>query len=114
MVRSVRRKITFVPQAPPPIQKNTKFTVNTLCPEERDLRVRLSSQVVHWPVPIDYKAKSLPRCQLHGFLSNGKKRSRKFVFKCDHCNVFLCIQCFKIFHTVKDLTKEKTLDMILE
>ena len=98
------RSITFCPEVTP--SKNIKFTDATLCPHTGDLRRRLSHQLPHWPLPI-VDMKTIPRCQLHGYLSDQKVRPRKQMMKCETCKVYLCIHCFASFHKIRDLPHQK-------
>ena len=86
--------------------KSVKFTDATLCHLTGSLKTRLDFHKPHWPLPACTTVggkKTYPRCQLHSYLTGGATRTRKQVLKCEHCNVFLCADCFRPFHTVLHL-----------
>ena len=72
------------------------------------LRVRLCHHSDHWPLPVR-EMKTIPCCQLHGFLTDGVDQPRKKIMRCEACNVFLCVDCFGTFHKVEDLVAKKKL-----
>ena len=66
-----------------------------------DQRLILSDEFTHLPTPAVSKHSE---CQLHKWAD---KRTRKQIAYCSDCNVCLCIQCYKAFHTVLDLRRVK-------
>ena len=66
-----------------------------------DQRLFLSDEFTHLPTPAVSKHSE---CQLHKWAD---KRTRKQIAYCSDCNVCLCIQCYKAFHTVLDLRRVK-------
>ena len=64
-----------------------------------DNRLILSDDCTHLPAPASSK---YSECQLHKW---AEKRTRKQIAYCADCNVCLCIQCYKAFHTVLDLRR---------
>ena len=66
-----------------------------------DKRLILSNEYTHLPAPALSKHSE---CQLHKW---SDKRTRKQVAYCADCQVSLCIQCYKVFHTVVDLRRVK-------
>lgn len=66
-----------------------------------DTRLILSDDCTHLPAPALSK---YSECQLHKWAD---KRTRKQIAYCSDCNVCLCIQCYKAFHTVLDLRRVK-------
>ena len=66
-----------------------------------DKRLTISVECTYFPsVPCSRHSE----CQLHG-LAN--KRTWKQVMTCNDCNVTLCINCYKPFHTAHDLNMIK-------
>lgn len=57
----------------------------------------------HWPRKTT--ALSLARCQLHNWATDLEERPN--VYLCSVCNVHLCMECFKKFHTTEDLVAKK-------
>ena len=51
----------------------------------------------HLPTPVHSKHSE---CQLHKWAN---KRTRKQVMTCSYCDITLCVQCYKSFHTVLNL-----------
>lgn len=66
-----------------------------------DKRLILSDEYTHLPAP---PLSRHSECQMHKW---AKKRTRKQVAYCADCNVCLCMQCYKAFHTVVDLRRLK-------
>jgi hypothetical protein len=77
---------------------------NTMHPYTGALASRLLTNVAHYPVPS--RAKLPPRCALHRWATGGEVY-RANVFECDQCKVFLCVVCFKLFHTQDDIVAIK-------
>lgn len=64
------------------------------------LCIRLDSTLDHLPDPANGRA----RCSLHRWLGI---ETQKQVSYCTVCNVHLCVRCYRIFHTVPDMSKIK-------
>ena len=64
-------------------------------------RLLPSGDCTHLPTPVHSKHSE---CQLHKWAS---KRTRKQVMTCSDCDVTLCVQCYKPFHTVLNLNCTK-------
>jgi hypothetical protein len=64
---------------------------------------RLDPTVGHWCIEVPHR----PKCALHRWASGLEQTTN--VYSCSFCCVTLCVECFKIFHTVKsyDLIKNK-------
>ena len=56
---------------------------------------RLDPTVGHWCVEVQHR----PKCALHRWASGLEQTTN--VYSCSFCYVTLCVECFKIFHTVK-------------
>ena len=67
-----------------------------------NLRNRLNSALDHLPEPTTIS--SNPRCALHRWVGIEKKAQ---IMKCTTCNVNLCLDCYKKFHSVVDLVSIK-------
>ena len=61
------------------------------------------------------------RCSLHPWAKNMKKQ--KQIVKCETCGIYLCVECYKNFHTIQDVdtlrcsvetTAEKTINKPIE
>ena len=101
-----RRRRLEIPE-PPPDQKKRRvgMTDKTLDEKNRNFAMRLDIKLGHWPtIP---EEENPPRCQLHTWATNSKIRKKAKVLHCKCCNVFLCAQCFEIFHTEPDLVGKK-------
>ena len=92
-------------------KKANKFTNNSLCPIEGQLKSWLDHSFPHRPVLVDKKN---PTCQLHCWAHNAyygdsaasaPPGSRSNVMACDSCNVKLCLWCFYIFHKNQDVSE---------
>jgi len=70
-------------------------------------RERLNDSIPHWPVKAATN-KQPPRCQLHTWATQSKVRKKADVVRCETCDVYLCIDCFKLFHKTRDIVKEKS------
>ena len=63
------------------------------------LKIRLNHQEQHWPsTPIVDDA----RCQLHAWATGGNKYRMRICY-CSTCNVNLCVDCYRLFHTQANL-----------
>ena len=60
-------------------------------------RLLHSGDCTHLPTPVHSK---YSECQLHKWAN---KRTRKQVMSCSDCDITLCVQCYKPFHTVLNL-----------
>jgi hypothetical protein len=83
-------------------KKSPKMTDRSLCPENGILRHRLDHTLEHWPIP---KEAERSKCALHNWAGDVGYRAQ--VAYCKVCNVHLCLQCYKDFHTIRDIVKEK-------
>ena len=83
-------------------KKNTTLTDNSLDPYNGTLCCRLNCKLNHLPEETESKEAS---CQFHYYKS--KSKYRKQLMSCPSCQVVLCLQCYKIFHTTPDLTTLK-------
>ena len=84
------------------ISKNCNMlNQNSITNGSFDKRLVLSDEYTHLPAPATSKHSE---CQLHKW---SNKRTRKQIAYCADCNVCLCIQCYKAFHTVMDLRRVK-------
>ena len=85
---------------PPPLLPSEiplrKFTDQSLDPYTGILRCRLNTSLDHLPEKV-----SNLNCQLHWW--QDKTQCRKQLMKCATCNVCLCIECYKTFHTTPNL-----------
>ena len=62
-----------------------------------DSRLLHNGDCTHLPTPVHLKHS---QCQLHKWAN---KRTRKQVMSCSDCDIPLCVQCYKPFHTVVNL-----------
>ena len=77
----------------------TTITDNSLNPCTGKLCCRLDRTLNHLPVqPMKPEA----NCQLHNWAKQSKHR--KQLMKCPTCNVIICLDCYKKFHEVSDLS----------
>lgn len=72
-----------------------------------DLRMRLDADF-HYPIPLPKN--KYPPCSLCRWaLKDGSSRDNRVqgasVSTCDKCNVYLCLACYKPFHTIMDVEK---------
>ena len=81
------------------------FTDQTLDTQKGHFKNRLDMSKGHWPGLADTNTHA--RCQLHTWASSSKVRKKSGVMLCMHCNVYLCMKCWKIFHQTEDLVKDK-------
>ena len=94
---SVSSRRLFTPR---PEKRATAFTDDSLSPNGQ-LKIRLNVAADHYPIP---PSSTRARCALHRWVDN---ESLKQAMKCTTCNVHLCIQCYKLYHTVPDLISIK-------
>ena len=70
-----------------------------LCTRAGAYKHRLSvSQGAHLPMT---PTANDPRCSLHSWAKNMK--IRKQIVKCETCDIHLCVECYKNFHTIQDV-----------
>ena len=77
--------------------RQTKITNTSLHPSTGSLRCRLNTTVQHLPM----KSKNQkPRCQLHSWARGGNApKVMSGVVTCQICQVDLCLDCYRLFHT---------------
>ena len=63
------------------------------------LNIRLKNEFNHCPVAPNGKR---ARCSLHRWANY---ETQKHVIRCSACSVNLCVKCWKVFHTEKDLNE---------
>ena len=80
-------------------KRSANLSDNALNPYTGKLRCRLDRSLNHLPVQTN---KPEANCQLHYWAE--KSKYRKQLLKCPTCNVTICLDCYKIFHEVSDLT----------
>ena len=78
--------------------KGTPLTTKSLSPEDGYFKVRLNTQQDHLPEDISGRV----RCALHRWA--GKDVWSRIAY-CPTCNVSLCMECYKKFHTISDLVR---------
>lgn len=98
---TTRRSLRMHTEASKQRMKSIRVTDESLAPDGA-LRIRLQ-RGEHWPVMNEEKKE--PRCQLHYWATDLKHRAQ--LMFCQTCEVTLCLQCFKLFHTVEDLVGQK-------
>ena len=82
-------------------KRATPVTDITLCPRTGVLRDRLRVQRgVHMPLPSDSRE---AQCAMHRWATKEKKRSQ--ILKCATCQIHLCSECYKLFHTVEEVAQ---------
>jgi hypothetical protein len=80
--------------------RSARITDDALLPTG-SLSRRLNPDLQHFPVqPVNTKA----RCNLHRWAG---VETQKGIMLCPSCNVHLCIECYKIFHTDHNLGHKK-------
>jgi len=89
--------------------KAPRINDNALHPDTGHLRSRLNHfGIFHAPLPSESKH---PSCALHRWMMGRDTGScsqiRGNVVCCGVCKVNLCLQCFNVFHTAKDIVKCK-------
>ena len=73
----------------------------TLCPRTGVLRDCLRVQRgAHMPVPSDSKE---AQCALHQWATKEKKQSQ--ILKCATCQIHLCGEGYKLFHTLEEVAQ---------
>ena len=82
-------------------KRATPVTDITLCPRTGVLRDRLRVQRgAHMPLPSDSKKS---QCAMHRWATKEKKQSQ--ILKCATCQIHLCSECYKLFHTVEEVAQ---------
>ena len=79
--------------------RSATMTDNTLNPYTGRLRCRLDQSLNHLPIQSE---RAEANCQLHNWAV--KSKYRKQLMKCPMCNVIICLDCYKMFHEVSDLS----------
>ena len=64
-------------------------------------------QCKHLPVSADSAGKSFAKCGLHRWALGRDGEVRKQILVCQDCNVSLCVDCYGVFHSCRDLTAAK-------
>jgi Transposase IS4/SAP domain len=100
--RTKKRKKIDDSSSSTPSLKSRRVNDASLSPTNGALRSRLDSDY-HYPVPAEADR---PCCSVCRWLASSRdEKVRSNVFTCDRCNVSLCIDCFKPFHTIADVRK---------
>ena len=88
-------------------RKAKRFNDKTLNPMTGSLSDRLNPVYNHLPENnvAEQRNKSL-RCQLHRWTDRNIEYKNN-VMVCTHCNVSLCLHCYKAFHTIKHVKELK-------
>ena len=81
------------------LTRSATISNNALDPYTGYLRCRLDRSLNHLPVQT---MKPEANCQLHNWAK--KSKYRKQLMKCPTCNVIICLDCYKKFHEVSDLS----------
>jgi len=63
---------------------------------------RLDRMYNHYP---EFATDARPYCALHRYV--GKLEERRHVYRCTHCKINLCIDCFREFHTRENIKEKK-------
>ena len=79
-------------------------TDDSLCLQTGALRHRL--EVHHGEHLPTLQSTKGAKCALHNW--EGEKQTRSHILKCETCCVYLCIECFTLFHTLEEPTSLKT------
>ena len=61
----------------------------------------------HLPVTKESAGKPFAKCSLHRWACGRDGEVRGGISICEDCNVSLCVDCYKVFHTQEDLTSVK-------
>jgi hypothetical protein len=80
--------------------RGQRISDSTLHPYTGALACRLYQHLPHFPVTPNTKRP--PKCALHRWATGGEAY-RAQVFGCDQCEVCLCLDCFKVFHSEVDI-----------
>jgi len=86
-------------------QKCAYITDDSIHPAHGSLKIWRSSLYQNYPACPHVKD---PTSSLHRWASEDNSfKKRGNIVRCDCCNINLCIDCFPLFHTVKDMKKLK-------
>jgi len=97
------RTVSDMSTATPSSNKSKKVSNASLDPSNGALRMRLDDDQ-HFPIFSTITKR--PCCSLCRWVEQEKDiKNRSGIIACDKCNVFLCIGCFKPFHTVSSVSK---------
>ena len=110
------KQTAATPKRPVPaardFSRKARMTAKTLSPNKGALKHRLDMDYCHLPVPPTGDVKDNNVCQLHRQANRAINKSndipagaRNDVLFCEACNVNLCLRCFKLYHTERDLGK---------
>ena len=100
---------------PPKPPKAPRFSKQALSPNGGRLAKRLDMSLCHMPVPM--KGSGSMYCQLHKWAAKEKGSVRypaggqSQLMHCEACRVNLCVTCWKMYHSCRDL--DKKVDTIL-
>ena len=97
------RKRKAPTEVPTIIKWNIGITDTTL---ETQFKHRLDSHLDH--LPSESNLKTHARCQLHSWATSSRMRKKANVYLCKTCNVHLCIDCSRDFHTLHDIVSHKS------
>jgi hypothetical protein len=89
-------EVTQKPERAPTLKDN--ILLNTTGP----LSQRLNNFIDHWPTELEDRG---ARCAVHRWCADIEVKAH--VFKCSHCRINLCIDCFRVFHSKTDLVGYK-------
>ena len=81
------------------LKRSATINNNALNPYTGQLCCRLDRGLNHLPVQIK---KAEANCQLHNWAF--KSKYRKQLLMCPTCNAIICLDCYKMFHEVSDLS----------
>ena len=88
------------------VKKGAYISDESLHPYHGALKIRLSGLYHHCPAHPYAKD---PTCSLHWWAADDNAYKRRGnIMRCDCCNVNLCIDCFPLFHRIKDVKRLKS------
>ena len=102
-------------KTPPNSLKAPRFSIHALSPNGGRIGKRLDESLCHMLVPTT--GSGLMYCQLHKWAAKEKGSDRypaggqSQLMHCEACRVNLCVTCWKMYHTCRDL--DKKIDTIL-
>jgi len=99
--RSTPPSSEFASMPSPKIGKSNHLTDASVDSTTGPFGKRLDRFVGHWPLKPDKRQ----HCALHCYCV--KADIRKDVVTCSYCQINLCLDCFKLFHTLENLAKRK-------
>ena len=94
----------------PQMKRCRRMTDAALDPLKGAYVMRLDKSIPHNPIDVCDEAKGKrQKCQLHWWARSwdGKEIKGKNVMKCSVCNVFLCTDCWSIFHEKANVVAER-------